>query len=752
MPWQRQSRQPVRAEVEWGESFDERLCATPGCRERTIVKFGLISAKFNSFRRPVRWTLAGGAAAALVAWSLSAIWAPSPINVLLITLDTTRADRLGCYGYAAGRTPQLDSLAEGGVLCERAITVAPLTLPAHVSLLTGLYPAESGVRTNGRGRLDDTIPTLAEVLKKRSYHTGAFVASFVLDSKFGLGRGFDVYDDDFRSEESDSNPLHRQRPGESVVDAALTWLRTPRRYPFFCWVHLYDPHEPYLTHPELFGTEFAEQPYDAEIAYVDRQVGRLLEHLRVSGSDSQTLVVVVGDHGEGLGEHLEETHGLTLYDASMRVPLIFRIPAHLPAGKRVSANISLVDVAPTILELTSNPGARTMTGKSLKSVLKGTANPISLCYGATDDPFLVNGWSPLRSLSHENWKYIRTTRVELYDLDADPHELQNLAESNPEQTREMESRMGEFESHLVMRDESKIQLSATDRRALASLGYLGAAATTTKEPVSANLPDVKEMLAFDLAIKEAGKLIGEGAIDEGINRLRIVVRKAPTFLNASWTLALALRNQGKAEQGLEVFREFVTNKPDSPHGHLGVALMLLSLNRAREAIPALRKAIEIDPELTDAHFNLAKALLSASDFNGALSHIEQVIALDPRNSDAYRYRAFLRGQLGRPEEAIADYQRALKYAPNSSEAHHNLGILLADSGRSDDALQHLVRSVELAPDRAEFHSALGRLLLRLGRYDQALISLNKSLELNPNFAPAKAGREEALRGLAGHKP
>src|SRR5262245_49569433 len=199
------------------------------------------------------------------------LWPRPKPPVLLITLDTTRADRLGCYGYGGGRTPVLDALAEGGVLCERAYTVAPLTLPAHASLLTGLYPAENGVRTNGRGRLDDEIPTLAEVFRRQGYDTGAFVASFVLDRKFGLARGFKTYDDDFGGDEPVTDALHRQRHGKAVVDAALAWLKEKRSGPFFCWVHLYDPHFPYLAHEDLFGDEFADRPYDAEIGYVDQQ-------------------------------------------------------------------------------------------------------------------------------------------------------------------------------------------------------------------------------------------------------------------------------------------------------------------------------------------------------------------------------------------------------------------------------------------------------------------------------------------------
>src|SRR6516162_4816189 len=254
--------------------------------------YGRRSSDDSVFRMIMRRgiVLFGFAAGALAGLTVCFWPQPGP-NLLLITLDTTRADRLGCYGYSAGRTPVLDSLAASGVVCERAFTVAPLTLPAHASLFTGLYPAENGVRSNGRGRLDAAVPTLAEVLKRRGYDTAAFVGSFVLAAKFGLNRGFQKYDDDFRPDEPADDELHRQRRGEAVVDSALTWLAGRKGRPFFCWVHLYDPHHPYVEHADLFGDEFAGRPYDAEIAYVDRQVGRLIDFLKARGLESRTLVV-----------------------------------------------------------------------------------------------------------------------------------------------------------------------------------------------------------------------------------------------------------------------------------------------------------------------------------------------------------------------------------------------------------------------------------------------------------------------------
>src|SRR5262245_22977537 len=295
-----------------------------------------------------RKTLQGTVAVCLLAAAACWLWPRQKPSVLLITLDTTRADRLGCYGYSAARTPVLDSIAAAGALCERAFTVAPVTLPAHTSMFTGLYPAETGVVTNGRGRLASDVPLLAETLDREGYDTAGFVGSFVLNRKFGLTRGFRIYDDDFAGDDASPDAVGRQKHAAALVVAALKWLAEKRSRPFFCWVHLFDPHAPYLTHTDLFGNEFADRPYDAEVAYVVRHIGRLVDELKARHLETHTIVVVVGDHGEGLGEHNAQTHGMTLYQEALRVPLIFRHPGQLAPGGRVAQGLSIVDLSPTI--------------------------------------------------------------------------------------------------------------------------------------------------------------------------------------------------------------------------------------------------------------------------------------------------------------------------------------------------------------------------------------------------------------------
>jgi arylsulfatase A-like enzyme/Tfp pilus assembly protein PilF len=689
-----------------------------------------------------------GTAAALLACLSWFFWPRHKPHLLLVTLDTTRADRLGCYGYSAGHTPVLDSLAAEGVLCDRAFTVAPMTLPSHTSMFSGLYPIEHGVVTNGRGRLDDGIPTLAEVLKRHGYETGAFVASFVLNGKFGLDRGFRSYDDDFAGEEAAPDSLHRQRHAESVVDAALKWLGARREKPFFCWVHLYDPHAPYLPHTELFGDEYVGRPYDAEIAYVDRQVGRLVDFLKLRGLETQTLMVVVGDHGEGLADHVERTHGLTLYRETMHVPLIFRHVGRLPKARRVAGNVSLVDLSPTLLDLLGLADPRRISGKSLMHAIAGRSMAAGPIYGATDDPLLIKGCCPLRSLIEGHWKYIRTTKPELYDLEADPQERKNLLEAAPETARLMELRLAEFESRLITRAAIAVHLSASERRALEGLGYLGGPKTVSAGPAPAELPDIKDLLPFDNSVEDAVRLAETGSVQAAIEQLRLVIDQAPGHSDAYWYLANVLRDASLFDEAEKVLRALLAVKPDSSEGHFGLATVFEQQGQTADAMAEFQKTIEIEPDNAEAQYNLARLYLSAGRLEDALGHFDAALEIDPQHIATYQWRANLLARLGRTAEALADYRMALKYAPDTAEAHHNLGSLLAEAGAADEGGRHLARAVEISPESAQLQFALGSFLMQQRDYDQAIRHLAKAVELKPGFAAAEAGLDEARKARA----
>ena len=391
-------------------------------------------------------------------------------NLLLVTIDTVRTDRLGAYGHEGGLTPVLDSLAERGVLFEEAYSPAPMTLPVHASLMTGVLPPEHGARVNGMHELAGEVPTLAQRLQASGYRTGAFVAAFVLDSRFGLDRGFDVYDDDLEAayEQEVTEALSSYRPGGVVVDTALEWLGEGQPdQPFFAWVHLYDAHYPWHPHGEDALDENTENgTYEGEIAYVDAQVGRLVEYLRAQGLEEDTIVVALADHGEGLGDHGEIEHAYLLNEEVLHVPWIVAGPG-VSAGHRVPALVALEDFQPTALELlgleeSGNP-------RSLAPALRGEPIGDRASYAETDIPWTAFRWGPQRSLTTSDWKYIRSPQPELYDRHTDREELCNLASARKDVLAELEAHLANLEGGLEVRDGGVAEVGAEELEQLAAL-------------------------------------------------------------------------------------------------------------------------------------------------------------------------------------------------------------------------------------------------------------------------------------------
>lgn len=675
------------------------------------------------------------------------------INVLLITLDTTRADRLGCYRYPQALTPALDELAAKGILFERACSPAPLTLPAHATMFTGLYPQEHGLRTNGRGRLDASIPTLPELAAQAGYDTGAFVASFVVDSKFGLDRGFKVYDDDLSTAEAADEAIHRQRDGSLVVDAALKWLKQPRVKPFFCWVHLYDPHFPYLDRKAEYGDRFEGRPYDAEIAYTDAQIARLLAHLKSAGLDEQTLVVAVGDHGESLGEHGELTHGYTLYNATQHVPLIMRLPGKIEPGLRSTTAAPLINLTPTLIDLLGLGRISDMTGRSLWPNISGMGTQTSedqWCFSATDDPFLQNGWSPLQSLVIGDWKYVRTTKPELYNLQLDPGELNNLATQDRARLARMEEQLEDLQRRLIPRKTTEVQLSASERRALEGLGYLGGHVSKGPSPANTELPDIKDMLPFDRASQEALDLLHAGKIEPAIAQLKEIIAKSPAHLAAHIFLGEAQQHQGQIQQAISQYQQALRIKPDYPNALLHLGTAYIEQGRIKEAVAQFDEVVRIDPESSAAHYNLGLALVQLGYLDEAIGHYREAIRHDEAFANAHTAlgNALIAAQ--QPDEAIRSFQQELKITPLAVDARINLAILLRES-EPQTAHNYLLEAVKIAPANPQAQYNLGAFLLTRGDAQGAIQPLTETLRLAPRHPRAKAELERAQKLAAEQK-
>ncbi len=388
-------------------------------------------------------------------------------NVLLITLDTTRADRIGCYGYGKARTPNLDRLSQEGVKFENAYCQVPLTLPSHCTILTGTYPLYHGVRNNGNYKLSEKVETLAEVLRAKGWRTSAFIASFSLDSRFGLDQGFEVYDDDMGEERIKT--FLSERRAEKVYEEFRKWYRSKGEGKWFSWVHFYDPHLPYDP-PEPWRSEI-EDRYDGEIAYMDEYVGRLVEEIK--GEEGKTLIVIVGDHGESLGEHGERDHGIFLYEVSMKVPFIMVAKNKFPKNKVIKSNVRLIDVVPTILDFLNLEKLEISHGESLLPYVLGRKKKDLTFFMETVYPKESFNWAELKGVLEGEWKYIFVPREELYNIRMDPHEINNIFEKERKIAEQLKNLMVEMEKKYASGISGKRVLSREEEEKLRSLGYIG---------------------------------------------------------------------------------------------------------------------------------------------------------------------------------------------------------------------------------------------------------------------------------------
>lgn len=672
----------------------------------------------------------------LVATVFVVIWIlmPPRMNVLLVTFDTTRADRLGIYGYADGLTEALDQFARQGVVFENAYAPAPLTLPSHTTMLTGLHPPEHGLHVNGSGRLGDAAPLLQEILKDHGYDTGAFLAAFVLNSKFGLNRGFDLYDDDLSDSELEGDhSFDRRRSGVRVVDSALDWLGKRTSKPFFCWVHLYDAHAPYDPREATFADQFKKHPYDAGIAVEVQQFKRLWDFLEHQKRRDRTIVIVAGDHGEGLGEHHEVEHGSLLYNSTLRVPLIISAPGQSHSGHRVAPAVSLIDIAPTVLDLLGITIPKVMRGKSLRSSVEGNPFQGHTCYAETEAPFLDNRWCPMQAIITDRWKYIYSTKSELFDLQNDPGELVNLLDTAVEQRKEMHAMLEELQVSFVPLSPGNVHLSQKDRQILGSLGYIGGRTDgSTSAMNNETLPDVKEMLPFQIKLDGIRDLMGQGDLSQAeVLARELVADTVPRFPTAEVTLGDILRKQEKFQESEEVYQATLNRRPDCIMAHARLADLYASLGRWHDASKQYRAVVKLEPEASQAHFDLGQTLFRMGGYDEALMEYKEAIRSDPGFVSAHFEIAMLLAKSRRFRESIYYFEQALKYEPSLVAAHMNLSGVLLQLKEYEKAREHAEKAVEIEPESFETHLNLGTLLMSQDRFEEALLQLRHAHRLNP---------------------
>ena len=619
--------------------------------------------------------------------------------VLLITLDTLRPDALG---WVAGRnsTPALDQLATAGLRFPAAVSPVPLTFPSHAAMLTGLLPRRMGLRDNGE-TLGASPRTVAEVLRERGYSTAAFVSGYPLSRAFGLDRGFDTYDDRFSAGEGES----LERPAPETTAAAVAWLATAKR-PWFLWVHYYDPHYPYGP-PRDFVKPGARGAYDGEVAYADRAIGDLLSRAEASAGN-ELLTVFAGDHGESLGEHGEGTHGYFVYDATVLVPLVFRLTGLMPRESRAPAR--LIDVAPTVLELAGAPELSGIDGTSLVATLRGEDQAISPAYVETYQPWLSYGWSPLKSLRFAGWKLIAAPRPELYDLERDPREERNVFDSERGKARELEVARREVESRPAVGTAA----GTADSEAVAklrSLGYVGAGGGGGEPPAS-GLRDPKDGRELRDLLTEGDELLRAGKAAASIPKFDAVLKRDPENRFALLRSGTAMLAAGDPRRAADRLTKVVAANPAQPEARSSLAQALIRAGRPRDAVPHAMEAARLQPRRAAVWADLGTTLGLSAKPSEAVHAFETAVGLEPENPSLVLRLAFAEHAAGRPADAARDLARAATLQGKAFEHAGALGVILFDLGRRDEARPWLEATRASDPDFAAAKDRLGRLEAR----------------------------------------
>jgi choline-sulfatase len=613
----------------------------------TLVAIGLITASCGGTSKPAAPPPSGPQATAK--------------SLVIVTIDTLRADHVGAYGYPAARTPALDRVAREGARFDRAFATAPITLTSHASLLSGRYPPGHGARHNGMA-MEATVPTLATVLRAGGFATAAFIAAFPLDRRFGLARGFDVYSD--RMPRDANGRLLNERPGRQVVDEALAWLGGARGRRFFLWVHLFEPHAPYGD-PQRTPGRSAVERYDDEVAVADEQVGRLLDAVRAGGED--TAIVVAGDHGEGLGDHGEITHSIFVYDTTLRAPLLVAGPG-VPHGLVVPDSACLTDIVPTVLRLLGLPGADT-DGIDLTPTFAGARLPARELYAESFAPLLEFGWSPLRVVRSSRWKYIAAPRAELYDVERDAAELHNQVASDPREAERLRGRAERYSPADLPR-EGRVRDADTASR-LQALGYVSGRSSDTAATARPDPKDRRD-LAARIGMVISGELYGQ-----------------------------ALR---------DALGEILRDDPADPLAHLRLGWVLLESRDHAQAERHFAAAIAGRMPSADPYLGLAACQAARGAVTAALETLGRVPPSEKDNAVVLANIGVLEGRLNHPDRAIRALARAVELDPDFHEARFNLARAYARAGQRAQAgaetLELLRRLPADAPQRPEVERLL----------------------------------------------
>ena len=634
-------------------------------------------------------------------------------RVLLISIDTCRADYLSCYGFDRSTTPNIDDLATESIVFTNAISPVPITLPAHASMLTGTTPPYHGVHDNVDYRLGPAAVTLAEMLQEKGFTTGAIVSAFVMNSKLGLDQGFATYNDRFTTFRNTLG--FSERPGDETTSLALQWLDENEDDNFFLFLHYYDPHASYDP-PAPFAERFADNLYAGEIAFSDHCIGQVIDKLKQLDLYDSTLIVVTSDHGEMLGEHGENSHAYFIYQSALRVPLIFKMPGIRSA--QVNETVGLIDIVPTIcsaLDIETPPHAQGLDLSAHFGPGDGPRDRAFYCESFT--PTKYYDAAPLLGLVTPAWKYIHTANPELYHLADDPRELVNLTPKDPQRTDAFQRQLEEILQSTVRADagDNKVQLDAEALARIESLGYIGDSINEDfKLDQNHDKLDPKDLIAFH-------------TVWSRIRTDRIAVTEHD---------AQALASADKYREDKRICTEFYQQHPQffAPHLCLGKIAMLE--NDFASAVPYLDEALRLKPDQSLAHDLLGRALARLGRLDEATPHLYRAIDLNPDSPVSHNSLGTVLAHQGKLDSAIKQFELALSLDPTAYHTHLYLGKAYADQGQLDEAARHYQESLRINPDQAHVHNSLAQVYYRRGDRRDAVASLTAAIRLEPNWPAA----------------
>ena len=606
-----------------------------------------------------------------------------PLNVVLVTIDTLRPDHLHCYGYSKIETPSVDSVAAAGVVFENAVTQTPLTPPSHASIFTGLYPTVHHVRDTGGFVLQPSSTTLATILQQQGWDTAAFVSSAVLKKLFGFNQGFTVYDDQMprpgNAREFLEDP---ERLAGDTIDRAVRWLDGQSGKPYFLWVHLYDPHMPYWP-PSPFKEKYKDMPYDGEIAYADHELGRLFEAVRKKSPAGKTILAVLSDHGESLGEHGEYSHGVFLYDATLRIAFVMAGPG-IPPGLRVKQQARTIDLLPTVLELMGGKASAAVQGASLVPSFDGHDVQTAVSYAETLYPKINMGWAELRGIRTNHWKYIRAPKAELYDLSADPRETSNLFQTHAVEVQRFEAQL---KAVIGGDGTEKVETSVVDARTLdqlKSLGYVSGFAAHTYQ-LNGQGADPKDRVGILKLVALAEDPNARTPDSRRIELLEQAVKEDGGNPDLYYQLGGKYEKAGRYTEAMKLYHAALARGIENGRLHSRIADLQVRAGKKDEAIPEYEKAVQLNPADTASQTNLATAYLEKARLSDAERVFKWVLTTDPASAAAYNGMGLIAIQRQDTTQALGYFEKAVELDADLIEAQLNLGLIYRMAGDSAKA-------------------------------------------------------------------